>query len=116
MFYNIINFFAGYCDIRCLGVIECVSWNIRAAVDNEAFWHNLLDFRSPLLAKQPGISSRRVLKHMTQLVPMHFNPFPASEECISSMELQDYFWCVDIHYLHESVFSGFSRFNHHISS
>ena len=116
MFCNIIGFSAGYCDIRCLGVIECLSWNIRAAVDNEAFWHNLLDFRSPLLAKQPGISFRRVLKHMIKLVPMHFNPFRTSEECISSVELQEYFWCLDVHYLHESVFSGFFRFSHHISS
>ena len=110
MFSNIIGFFASYCDIRCLGVIECLTWNVRAAVANEAIWRNLLDLRSPLLAKQPGICYRRVLKHMIQLVPMHCIPFRASEESISAVDLQEYFWCLDIHYSHASVFSSFFPF------
>ena len=110
MISNIFGFSASYCDIRCLGVIECLSWNVRATVANEVIWRNLLDIRSPVLAKQQGICYRRVLKDMIQLVPMHFTPFRASEESISALDLQEYYWCMDIHYSQASVFSSFFPF------
>ena len=110
MFHDAVGFVTGHCDIRTLGALESLSQNFRACATGNALWCDLLKDRSPFLGKQPGIFARQVLKQMVQFVPMHMRPFPTSVEQISSAELREYYWCVDVQYLREPLFSGLVSF------
>ena len=110
MFHDAVGFIAGHCDIRTLGALESLSQNFRACATGNALWRDLLKDRSPFLGKQPGIFARQVLKQMVQFVPMHMRPFPTSVAQLSSAELREYYWCVDVQYLREPLFSGLVSF------
>ena len=110
MFHDAVGFVTGHCDIRTLGALECLSQNFRACATGNALWRDLLKYRSPSLGKQPGIFARQVLKQMVQFVPMHMRPFPTSVAQLSSAELREYYWCVDVQYLREPLFSGMISF------
>ena len=96
MFHDAVGFVVGHCDIRTLGALESLSQNFRACATGNALWRDLLKDRSPSLGKQPGIFARQVLKQMVQFVPMHMRPFPTSVAQLSSAELREYYWCVDV--------------------
>ena len=110
MFHDAVGFVMGHCDIRTLGSLERLSQNFRACATGNALWRDLLKDRSPFLGKTPGIFARQVLKQMVQFAPMHMRPFPTSVAQLSSAELREYSWCVDVQYLREPLFSGLVSF------
>ena len=110
MFHDAVGFVTGHCDIRTLGALESLSQSFRACAIENALWRDLLKDRSPSLGKQPSIFARQILKQMVQFVPMNMRPFPTSVAQLSSAELREYYWCVDVQYLREPLFSGLISF------